>query len=68
MNDLVPSIGSSTQTNSASARIGAVLLAEDAVLRVGGLDQPRIAASASRSAMVTGLASALVSTETGVRK
>ena len=39
MNDLVPSIGSSTQTNSASAPLGAVLLAEDAVIRVGGLDQ-----------------------------
>ena len=32
-NEIVPSIGSSTQTNSASGALFAVLLAEDAVLR-----------------------------------
>ena len=35
----VPSIGSSTQTYSASRRLGAELLAEDAVGREGALDQ-----------------------------
>ena len=35
----VPSIGSSTQTNSRVGALGAVLLADDAVVRIGRRDQ-----------------------------
>ena len=40
MKALVPSIGSSTQTYSASGRVGAELLADDAVPGELGLDHP----------------------------
>ena len=52
--DLVPSIGSSVQTNSASVAHPAEFLADDAVVRKTLLDQRRIAISAARSAAVTG--------------
>ena len=39
MKDLVPSIGSSTQTNSASSRFAAIFLADDAVRREPRFDQ-----------------------------
>ncbi len=54
MNDLVPSIGSSTQTYSASVRSDAVFLAEDAVVREERRMRARMACSAARSAAVTG--------------
>ena len=44
MNDLVPSIGSSTQTSSASGALGAVLLAEDAVGRDSAAGSARASA------------------------
>ena len=63
--DLVPSIGSRCQTSSASGALGAELLARDAMLGVARPDQRAHGRSASRSAMVTGLASSLLSTATG---
>jgi hypothetical protein len=64
----VPSIGSSTQTYSASARSTPCSSPYTPCSGTSLERIARIAASASRSAIVTGLASLLSSTGTGVRK
>lgn len=68
MKALVPSMGSSTQTCSASAR---TVPCSSPRMPWSGCSRSirrRMAASASRSAIVTGLASALSSIATTVRK
>src|SRR5258708_3302243 len=68
MKDLVPSIGSSTQTNSASSRSRPYSSPKMPWSGNRALMSRRIAASAARSAAVTGLRSGLSSTAREVRK
>ena len=68
MKALVPSIGSSTQTYSASVRTAPCSSPNTPCSGTCSVSSARMAVSASRSAMVTGLWSVLSSTVTWVRK
>ena len=68
MKALVPSIGSSTQTYSASVLTAPCSSPNTPCSGTWRVSRSRIAVSASRSAMVTGLLSVLSSIATGVRK